>query len=80
MTRTEIFETLNGIFRDAFDDETIILNDNTTASDIEDWDSLMQITLVSEIEQTFHIRFSMKDVIEMKNVGEMVDKIVELIQ
>lgn len=77
MNREKIFEELNDVFRDVFGDDTITVFDETTAADIEGWDSLMHITLISEIETHFDMRFQMKDVIGMKNVGEMVDIIEE---
>lgn len=79
MTRTEVFERLNQVFRDVFDDDSIVVTDTTTSNDIEDWDSLIHITLVSEIEDEFDIHFKMKEVTKMKDIGEMVDKIMELI-
>ena len=72
MNRQEIFEKLNEIFSDVFDEE-ITLTPETTADDIEDWDSLTHITLISEVEDAFDIKFAMKDVLGMKNVGEMAD-------
>lgn len=73
MTREEIRRKVTEIFRDVFDDGSIVIDDETTAADIEDWDSLTHITLVSEIEDAFGYKFSMKDVLGMKNVGEMMD-------
>ena len=67
----EIYERLNDIFRDVFDDESICVNPSTTANDIEDWDSLSHITLVSAVEDEFRMKFSMKEVVGMQNVGEM---------
>lgn len=67
----EIFDRLNEVFQDVFDDDSITVNENTTAADIEDWDSLSHITLVSAVEDEFRMKFSMKEVVEMKNVGEM---------
>ena len=72
MTRQEIFEKLNEVFSDVFDEE-ITITPETTSSDIEEWDSLTHITLISEVEETFGVKFSMKDVLGMKNVGEMAD-------
>lgn len=72
MTEQEIFEKLNEVFSDVFDEE-ITVTRQTTSSDIEDWDSLTHITLISEVEDAFDMKFSMKDVLGMKNVGEMVD-------
>ena len=71
MTRQEIFEKLNEVFSDVFDEE-ITVTAETTSADIEEWDSLTHITLISEVEDAFDMKFSMKEVVEMKNVGEMV--------
>ncbi len=73
MNRDEMMKKVTAIFCDIFDDEDIILSDSTTADDIEDWDSLSHITLINEIEKTFDFKFGMKDIIGMKNVGEMLD-------
>ncbi len=80
MTREEIYEQLQPGFRDVFDDESITVNDTTTAADIEDWDSLEHINLVNAIEKTFHRKFTMAQVLEMKNVGDMVDILTESAQ
>lgn len=77
MNRKEIFEKLNVIFRDVFDNDSIIVTDATTADDIEGWDSLAHITLISSIEDEFGFKFEMKQVVSMKNVGELVDIIEE---
>ncbi len=76
MTREEIFESLNEVFRDVFDDEEITVNDETTANDIEDWDSLEHLNLVVAVERKFGVKFNMGEVNTMKNVGEMVDLIM----
>lgn len=73
MERDEIFRELNDVFQDVFDDEPITVRENTTAADIEDWDSLEHINLVVAIENKFKIKFNMGEVSKMKNVGEMVD-------
>ncbi len=73
MSREEILRRVNEIFWDVFDDESIEVTEETTAADIEDWDSLTHITLISEIEDEFGFTFAMKDVLGMKNVGEMLD-------
>ena len=69
----EIYERLNEVFRDVFDDTTIEVNANTTSSDIEDWDSLEHINLIVAIENEFGMKFNMNEVTTMKNVGEMVE-------
>ena len=77
MTREEVFERLNEVFRDVFDDETIKVKDTTTADDIEDWDSLEHINLVVAVEKCFGNKFTMGEVTGMKNVGAMADIILE---
>lgn len=73
MTLEEIFEGLNEVFRDVFDDEDITVNENTTSNDIEDWDSLEHINLIVAVEKKFGMKFSMGEVTTMKNVGEMAE-------
>ena len=77
MTREEVFEKLNDIFRNNFDDDSIELNNETSSADIDDWDSLEQINLVVAIQDVFHVKFNIDEVNAMKNVGEMVDSILE---
>lgn len=77
MSREEIFENLNVVFRSVFDDDDIVVNDATTADDIEDWDSLEHINLVVAVEKKFGIKFNMGEVNDFKNVGEMVDTIIK---
>ena len=80
MSREEIYEQLNEVFRDVFDDDTIEVNDQTTSRDIEDSDSLEHINLIAAIETQFGMKFTMGQVVTMKNVGEMVDIISSQIQ
>ncbi len=75
-TREAIYEKLEIIFRDLFDDDDIKLCDATTSDDIEDWDSLEHINLIAAVENEFSVKFAMKEVSTMKNVGEMVDIII----
>ena len=76
MNRNDIIKKLSTIFCDVFDDNTIAINENTTASDIEAWDSLTHITLISDVEDALNMKFKMKEVVGMKNVGEMADIIL----
>ena len=76
MSRDEVFVKLNEVFQDVFDDEGITVTETTTADDIEEWDSLEHINLLTTVEQVFGMKFSMGQVVSMKNVGEMVDIIL----
>ena len=71
MTEREIYERLNEVFREVFDDDSIVVDRKTTADDIDDWDSLEHITLMAAVEKEFHLRFKMGEVSGMKNVGDM---------
>ncbi|EJU08375.1 acyl carrier protein [Fusobacterium hwasookii] len=73
----DILNKLQEIFRDIFDDETIILTNETTQDDIGDWDSLAQINLIVAIRKEFKVEFSMEEVGNLKSVGEIVKKIEE---
>lgn len=72
MTRDQVFDRLEEVFRDVFDDDSITLYEDTTADDIDDWDSIEHITLIAAVEQEFGMRFTMGEVSGMKDVGEMV--------
>lgn len=65
-------EKLQEVFRFVFDDEEIELFDGMTSEDVEDWDSLMHISLINEIEKQFNIRFTTEEITETKNVGEFI--------
>ena len=71
MDSKTIYTRLNKVFRDVFDDDSITVNPKTTANDIEDWDSLEHITLISAVEREFKMKFKMGEISSMKNVGEM---------
>lgn len=78
MTREEVYERLNGVFRDVLDDESIELHDEMIADDVEGWDSFEHINLIVGVEEEFSFKIPMNKVVTMKNVGEMVDIILEL--
>lgn len=79
MTREEVYEKLNSVFREVFDDASIEINDLTTSNDIEEWDSFEHINLVVAIEDEFGIKIPMGKTIALHNVGEMVDLIIEMV-
>lgn len=80
MTRAEVFEKLNEVFQEVFDDENIAVDEATTSADIDDWDSLEHINLIVAVENCFGIKFNMGEVSTMKNVGAMADIIQERIK
>ena len=72
LSKDEIIERLDDVFRDVFDDDTLEVDENTTADDIEDWDSIEHITLIGAVEDEFKMRVKMGEVSGMKDVGEMI--------
>ena len=79
MDRKEIFEKLTVIFRDVMDNDEIELEENTTAEDIDEWDSLAHVQLIEKIEAVFGVRFSAKEMTSWDELSELVDSIVEKI-
>lgn len=75
MTPETIDERVREIFQDVFDDETLIITRETTALDIEEWDSLAQITLVVAMEKEFGLKFQLNEIQGLANVGGMMDLI-----
>ncbi|MCI2047151.1 MAG: acyl carrier protein [Faecalibacterium sp.] len=75
MEKQTIFDAVQQIFRDNFDDDTLVLTRETCADDIEDWDSLEQINLLTAIEKKFSLKFKLEDVRGLKNVGDLLDLI-----
>lgn len=73
MERKEIFDKMEEIFTDIMDLKDIKMNDETSADDIEEWDSLSHIQIIVAIEKAFGIKFSSQEMITWKNVGDMVD-------
>jgi acyl carrier protein len=73
MQRTEILNQINAIFVDVLDNEDIKIAEETTAKDVDEWDSLTHIQLVVAIEKHFKIRFTSSEIQSWANVGEMMD-------
>lgn len=79
MEKSQIINSLTTIFREIFSDSSIIITNDLTAKDIDEWDSLTHMLLIVEIENSFSIKFKLKDLNKMKNVGDMINIIQEKI-
>jgi len=76
MKNLSIQERMSEVFRDVLDNDAIILTRETTADDIEEWDSLSHITIIVAIEKEFNVKFNLSDIKPLRNIGEFEDLIV----
>lgn len=79
MDEKQIFSVIETIFFDVFDDNTLVITRDTSAADIDEWDSLEQINLLTAMEKKFNLKFTLSDVRNLKNVGDLADLIKRLI-
>ena len=77
MTDSELIIKLKEVFNRVFKDDSITINENTSASDIEQWDSLTHPILIDEVENEFKVKFKLKELIRMQNVGDLIKIIKE---
>jgi acyl carrier protein len=77
MEKSQIIEKLTTIFHETFGDNTIILRDDMTASDVENWDSLTHMIMITKVEEVFGIRFKLRELNKLKNVGDLCNTIAE---
>ena len=73
---TEVHQKLTEVFRDIFDDPSLEITETTTADDIDGWDSITHINLITAVEKAFKVRLSTKDVKALTNVGDFISLIV----
>lgn len=77
MNRNEIVEKLTLVFHEVFNDNTIVLREDMTAADVENWDSLTHMLMITKVEETFGIKFKLKELNKLKQVGDIVSLVVE---
>ncbi len=75
MQQQDIYSRLTGIFRDLFDDDTLVLHPGLTAADVPDWDSFNHINLIVAVESKFGIKFQTAELEAMQTVGHLADLI-----
>jgi len=77
MNRTEIVEKLTSVFHDVFGDNSIVLNDEMTANDVEKWDSLTHMMMIAKVEESFGVKFRLKELNKLKKVGDIISLLEE---
>ena len=80
MKKKDVLSQINEIFIDTLDNEDVVIQENTTADDVEDWDSLTHIMLVVAMEKNFKIKFGSEEILSWKNIGEMMDSIISKVE
>ena len=73
MERKEIIEKLTPIFREVYKDSSIELRDDMTAADVENWDSLTHMLMITKVEENFGIKFKLKELNRLKKVGDLIN-------
>lgn len=76
MEKSEIIEKLTPVFHEVFSDNTIVLRDDMTAADVENWDSLTHMLMITKVEEVFGIRFKLRELNKLKNVGDLCDTVL----
>ena len=75
MERNEILKRVEEIFREELEQEDLVLSDETTADDVDGWDSLSHVHLVAAMEEAFGIEFKSREILSWDNVGDLIDSI-----
>jgi acyl carrier protein len=73
MERIEVVTQLTKVFNKVFNNDQLVLTDELNANDVDNWDSLTHMLLITEIENSFSIKFKLKDLNKMRNVGDMIE-------
>lgn len=73
MERNDIMSRVQEVFRDELELDDLVLTDDTTADDVEEWDSLSHVQLVVALEKAFNIKFTSREILSWDNVGDLVD-------
>ena len=75
MKQEEISGKLKSVFEKVLEENDLTITREMTAEDIETWDSLHHVQLINEVERAFEIKFKLREVLRMKNVGDLIDLI-----
>ena len=75
MERNDILKRVEEIFREELEQEDIVLTDETTADDVDGWDSLSHVQLVAAMEEAFGIEFKSREILSWDNIGDLIDSI-----
>ena len=77
MERSEIVEKLTKVFQDVFSASALVINEEMTSNDVEKWDSLTHMLMISNVEECFGVKFKLKELNKLKRVGDIIDTLSE---
>ena len=77
MERKEIVEKLTKVFQEVFSDSSLVINEEMTSNDVEKWDSLTHMLMISTVEERFGVKFKLKELNKLKRVGDIIDILSE---
>lgn len=80
MVRNEVIEKLTPIFREVFNDNNLVINEEMTANDVENWDSLTHMVMITKVEEVFDIKFKLKELNRLKKTGDLINIVLTKIQ
>lgn len=80
MDRNEVFNKVSDICKDVFEDENLVITDETSSDDVEEWDSLTHLSLVDEIEQEYDIAFTLDETTKSRNIGDLINATLKHIE
>lgn len=77
MNRKEVLEKMAEICKDVFEDDSLVITEELSAADVEDWDSLAHMSLVNELGKTFGVKFTLEEVAECTKIGDLLDALMK---
>lgn len=80
MERNEIIEKITSIFREVFGDKNIVVKDEMTAADVENWDSLTHMLMITKVEEDLGVKFKLKELNRLKKVGDLISIVESKLQ
>lgn len=75
MQRNTLVDKLTTIFRDVFNDQNLVLDNDTTAEKVGSWDSLSHMLMITQVENSFSVKFRLREISKLKNVGSLIELI-----
>lgn len=76
MDRKRILNRVIAVCQEVFDEENLVLDETSCAADVEKWDSMAHLSIISDLEDEFEMSFTLDEITNLRNIGELVDAII----